>query len=221
MWATMAVAFGPARRGSPTGASLLRRPSVDELGMGADQIAVERRSDVDHVLVERREALALRLRADRKDRDPLEAEVFLLLEQERQAKPEPERGRKAELLSDEVLGLDRDIRGRGRDDDIVEAGRMRQEKVPADLADLDPDERDCVVRPSAGWSAAERPGGKAQRRSQARSFFDLLATRVSRRRRHSAGLIAIPSENRLAAVRPASPSSIAGPARQCLSKGRR
>ena len=50
--------------------------------MGADQIAVERRSDVDHVLVERREALALRLRADRKDRDPLEAEVFLLLEQQ-------------------------------------------------------------------------------------------------------------------------------------------
>ena len=114
--------------------------------MGADQIAVERRSDVDHVLVERREALALRFRAERKDRDPLEAEVFLLLEQERQAKPEPERGRKAELLSDEVLSLDRDVRGQSRDDNIVEPGRMRQKKVPADLADLDPDERDCVVR---------------------------------------------------------------------------
>ena len=138
--------------------------------------------------------------ADRKDRDPLEAEVFVLLEQERQAKPELERGREVERLHAKILGLDRDIRGRGRDDDIVEAGRMRQEKVPPGLADLDPDERDCVVGLA---SAGAQPNDPVEKHSCGHKldpsstpwqcgFSSCVAM---------APLIAIPSENRYAAVR--------------------
>ena len=95
--------------------------------MPGHQIAVERDSGIEHVLVEGREPLALRLHAVGEQRELLELQVLLLLEQKRQSQSHPERGRKTERLGAKVIGFERKRIPARRHDKIAEAARIRQQ----------------------------------------------------------------------------------------------
>jgi hypothetical protein len=114
--------------------------------MGRDQIAVKRYADVEHVLVECGETLAQWLRTDRKDRKSVEFQILLLLEKQRQAKADPERGQHAELFKAKAAGLDQNDFPRSRHHEIVEADRAGQQQGLAAAGRTDAQVRDRLVR---------------------------------------------------------------------------
>ena len=69
--------------------------ALEKFRMGRDQAAVERDPGVEHVLIEGGEALSLELDAMAEQREFLELQVFLLLEQKREPQPDPEREQEA------------------------------------------------------------------------------------------------------------------------------
>ena len=143
---TIASGCGPAdpsRRGLEC---VLIVPSLEQLRMLGDEIAVERNADVEHMLVEGGEALALRLRAVAEEGEILKGQVFLLLEQQGEPQPDPQGRDRVERLHVEVHGVDDEAAARRRDDEITKADRIGQQQVLAGLRTLDPQLRDMVLR---------------------------------------------------------------------------